>query len=81
MDGVSKYPLLTNSTMFNYIVPVKCNAQILNCGKYPAKGSGIVILKVSNIYIYHYTTMAFIMYAPKPTKYSMQKFNQTLQPI
>ena len=32
--------------MFSYIIPVKCNVQIINGRKYPAKGFGIFIIKV-----------------------------------
>ena len=39
-----QFHILTNITMFTYIIPVNCNAQILNGSKDPEKGFDVVIL-------------------------------------
>ena len=38
--GVSNFHVFTKITMFNFIRPVKCNVQILNFKKSPAKSFG-----------------------------------------
>ena len=43
---VSNSHVFTNITMFTYIIPVKCNVQIINGRRSPAKGSGLVIVKI-----------------------------------
>ena len=46
MDVLSNSYLFTNITIFTYIRPVKCNVQILNSRKSPAKRFGFVIIKI-----------------------------------
>ena len=42
----SKSHIFTNITMFNYIVPVRCNVKILSGRKSPAKGFVLVIIEI-----------------------------------
>ena len=46
LDGGSIYQVFNDITMFTYIRPVKCNSKNLNGSKSPAKGLGIVIIKI-----------------------------------
>ena len=43
--------MFTDIAIFTYIRPVKCNVQIVNVNKSPAKGFGLVIVKNPKIYI------------------------------
>ena len=45
LDVRPKYHVFTNTKIFNYIRPVKCNVKILNGRKSPEKGFGLVIVK------------------------------------
>ena len=53
--------------MFTYIITVKCNVQIINGRKDPAKGFGLVIINIQNKN--YYTTLTIILYATKTTNY------------
>ena len=50
--------MFTYITIFNYIRPVQCNVKILNDRKFPAKGFGLVIIKIpkTNIIISLWTS-------------------------
>ena len=66
LEGGTNPHVFTNITMFTYTVPVWCNGQILNDSKPPAKGFGLVMIKISKRH--HYKTLAIIIYATKSTK-------------
>ena len=68
LDGVSNYHVFVGITVFTYIRPVKCNVQISNGSKAPAKVFGLVVVTFQNNH--HYTTLAIIIYTTKPTKHN-----------
>ena len=47
LDGGSNSHVFTDTTMFNYIRPVKCNIQNINGRKPPAKGFGIFVVRIT----------------------------------
>ena len=47
LGGGSNYHLFVDIKLFAYIRPVQCNIQILNGRKAPAKGFGLVIIKIT----------------------------------
>ena len=46
LDGGSNSHVFTDITMLTYIITVKCNVQIINGIKPPAKSFGSVIVKI-----------------------------------
>ena len=51
LDGRSKYYMFTDTTMFTYIRPVKCNVQIITGSKAPTKDFGLVIIIITKVNI------------------------------
>ena len=78
LDGVSNPHVFTNITMFTYIIPVKCNVQIINGIKYPTKCFGLVIVKIPKTTIIIPLWPSYRM-PQNPKKKS--NCNQTLQSI
>ena len=71
--------MFTNIIFLTYIIPVKCNVQIPNIIKAPAKGSGLVIVNITKTNIIIPLCLSYYMLQrPQNTinKTALKNYNQ-----
>ena len=79
MYGGSNSHMFTGIAMSTYIRPVESNMQSINSRKSPAKGFGLVIIKIPKKN--HHPILDIILYTIKPTKYNQPNCTKKLQSI